>query len=275
MTRNKYIILIIIAVFLFLIGFFITGGIVSSILQIEKLNITAKENGVEITVVHISDLHYPKNGVELDQVLKESRELNPDLIFLTGDIIDSITVESEIQELDGFLNELSQIAKTYAVHGNHESINENLFYYNTLLSSNNIVLINNSFEQVKIKGKHIGIVGLSDSGKFINENILGLNTVSANMPLFLLAHRPEYWHDYLSHERLSPLLTFSGHAHGGQFRLFGKGIYSPNQGFFPKYYDGLYEHEGKYMIVSRGLGNSIMNFRLYNKFHIPFIKIKI
>lgn len=275
MTRNKYIIIIIISVFLFALGFFLTGGIISSVLEVERINITKKQDGAEITILHISDLHYPKNGVKLNQIIEEATTLNPDLIFMTGDIIDSTTTEEEIRDLDEFFNQLSQNTRTYAIHGNHETLNPNLFYYNTLLSSYNIILLNNSFELLTINEKHIAIVGLSDSGEFADSNIPSLNTINPGIPLILLAHRPEYWHDYLTHQRLKPLITFSGHAHGGQFKFFGKGIFSPNQGLFPKYYDGLYEFKNSYMVVSRGLGNSVMSLRLYNSFHLPFITIKI
>ena len=104
------------------------------------------------------------------------------------------------------------------------------------------------------KGKSLTIVGISDNGRYDTNETQGLSL--AHEPIILLAHRPEYWKEYIGGSR-PPLLTLSGHAHGGQFKLFGIGIYSPNQGFFPKYYDGLYACGDKYMAVSRGLGNSI------------------
>ncbi|HHU42943.1 MAG: metallophosphoesterase [Bacillota bacterium] len=273
---QKYIIIIILFIIFFLLGFFIIGGLISSALEIEKIKFYKKENqNVLIRILHISDMHYPKNGVPLNEIIHQAKALRPDLIFLTGDIIDSLTTHDEIQELDTFFNELGNTARCYAVYGNHESINSNLLYYNTLLSSNNIILINDCFEQVTINEKNIVIAGLGDSREFSHENIKDLNTISPDAVLFLLAHRPEYWQDYLSYSGVKPLMTFSGHAHGGQFRFFGKGLYSPNQGFFPKYDSGLYKDDENSMIVSRGLGNSMMNLRLYNRFHMPFVEIKI
>lgn len=65
---------------------------------------------------------------------------------------------------------------------------------------------------------------------------------------------------------ITTLFTLSGHAHGGQFILpFLGGIYSPGQGLFPKYYRGMYEENGKKLIVSRGLGNSRFPLRLFNR----------
>ncbi len=67
----------------------------------------------------------------------------------------------------------------------------------------------------------------------------------------LLSHHPEYYPQYI--KKLPIDLTLSGHAHGGQWRFFGQGIFSPGQGFFPKYTSGFYENR---LIVSRGLGDS-------------------
>ena len=78
----------------------------------------------------------------------------------------------------------------------------------------------------------------------------------------LLAHRPEYFDVYAGNVDL----VLSGHAHGGQFRIpFVGGLVAPGQGFFPEYYEGSYIKEDTEMIVSRGIGNSIIPFRINNK----------
>jgi predicted MPP superfamily phosphohydrolase len=72
----------------------------------------------------------------------------------------------------------------------------------------------------------------------------------------LLSHHPEYWilrEPMLRDRKID--LVLSGHAHGGQWHFWGRGIYSPGQGLLPKYTSGI--HQGPYgsMIVSRGLSN--------------------
>ncbi|MBQ3816071.1 MAG: metallophosphoesterase, partial [Clostridia bacterium] len=63
------------------------------------------------------------------------------------------------------------------------------------------------------------------------------------MPGFhiLLCHHPEYWEPLVHGRRIE--LTVSGHAHGGQWRIFGRGVYAPGQGLFPRYTSGLYRSE--------------------------------
>ena len=70
-------------------------------------------------------------------------------------------------------------------------------------------------------------------------------------------------------------LVLTGHAHGGQFRLpLIGGLIAPNQGLFPKYNDGLYSEGNTNMIVSRGLGNSIIPFRFNNRPEVVLIELK-
>ncbi len=87
----------------------------------------------------------------------------------------------------------------------------------------------------------------------------------------LLSHRPELFETYLD----SGIdLVFSGHAHGGQFRLpFIGGLVAPNQGLFPKYDSGLYTDGGTSMVVSRGIGNSIIPFRFHNCPEIVLVEL--
>ena len=86
----------------------------------------------------------------------------------------------------------------------------------------------------------------------------------------LLCHHPEYWPRYL---RALPIeLTLSGHAHGGQIRLFGQGLYAPGQGLLPKYTSGVYENR---LVVSRGLSNNVMVPRLFNPTELVYLDLEV
>ena len=86
----------------------------------------------------------------------------------------------------------------------------------------------------------------------------------------LLCHHPEYWPRYL---RALPIeLTFSGHAHGGQIRLFDRGLYAPGQGLLPTYTSGLYEDR---LLVSRGLSNNVIIPRLFNPTELVYLDLEV
>ncbi len=88
----------------------------------------------------------------------------------------------------------------------------------------------------------------------------------------LLSHRPELFDTYADHNMD---LILSGHAHGGQFRLpFIGGLVAPNQGLFPKYDAGIYTEDNTSMLVSRGVGNSILTFRINNPPEVILIELQ-
>ena len=89
--------------------------------------------------------------------------------------------------------------------------------------------------------------------------------------IILLSHRPELFESYVS---CNIDLVLSGHAHGGQFRLpFIGGLIAPDQGIFPKYDAGLFTNGSTNMIVSRGLGNSIIPIRFNNRPEVIVIEL--
>ena len=87
----------------------------------------------------------------------------------------------------------------------------------------------------------------------------------------LLSHRPEYMDTYVDS---GADLVFSGHAHGGQFRLpWLGGVIAPNQGLFPTYDGGMYEQDGTAMVVNRGIGNSIVPLRVNNRPEVVLVTL--
>jgi predicted MPP superfamily phosphohydrolase len=88
----------------------------------------------------------------------------------------------------------------------------------------------------------------------------------------LLSHRPDFFDLY---KKSNIDVIFSGHSHGGQFRIPGiGGLLSPDQGFFPKYDGGRYAEDGSVMYVSRGLGNSLFPIRIFNRPEIIAVTLK-
>ena len=117
-------------------------------------------------------------------------------------------------------------------------------------------------------GVSIDMIGLSEKTSVREMQQL----ISPNTCSILLAHRPERISDYA---QTGADLVLSGHAHGGQVRLFGQGLFSPDQGILPHYTSGVYPCKGTKLYVSRGAGNhSFLPPRIFNRPEIDLITLK-
>jgi predicted MPP superfamily phosphohydrolase len=243
-------------------------------INIKMSNLPKELNGLKIA--HISDVHLPKNASNIDNIVKKVKQQNPDIIVITGDVID-VSADLETCRLDKLCKGLSEITKTYAVTGNHELSNRSIKKWTNILTDNNVKVIDNKIELYTKNNKSIAIAGLSDGNEYTSLNMKDINNAK-DLPMILLAHRPELFVSSYSSElnSVKPNIIFSGHAHGGQFRIpiINKGVIAPDQGFFPKYTSGLYTNNNVKMIVSRGLGNSIIPIRINNRPHLPIIELE-
>lgn len=238
--------------------------------KISSPRIPASFSGFRIA--QISDLHNAKFGKNNDKLLKELSESEPDVIVITGDLVDSRRTNIDVSLK--FIEEALKIAPVYYVTGNHES---RISQYDELkngLEAIGAITLDDKAEKLERGGKEITIVGLSDPSFTIKRDTFGEIpamtssklknlTLDDNNYKILLSHRPELFETYA---KCDIDLAFCGHAHGGQFRLpFIGGLFAPNQGFFPKYDSGVYTDETTSMIVSRGIGNSIVPIRFNNR----------
>lgn len=237
-------------------------------IKIRVRNLPSKLVGFKIA--HISDVHLRKNEKNIDTIIKKIKQENVDIILITGDIIDKRAV-IENSGLNKLSKELSQIAPTFAVTGNHEFWNGSVEKWKKILEENNVEVMDDKV--VVYEG--IAIAGLSDNSHYKPDELEGIEDIE-DMPMILLAHRPELIEDYIStSNKIIPHIIFCGHAHGGQFRIpiLNKGIVAPGQGMFPKYTSGLYKFDKNAMIVSRGIGNSIIPVRIHNRPHLPIVEL--
>lgn len=283
--KNKIfrLILIILITSLILWIYWTNTTILTDYFIIESEKIPESFDGIKIA--HISDLHNKNWKGKLSILLMNEK---PDYIFLTGDMIDSRKTDVEVT-LD-FLEKIKDLAPIYYVNGNHEgrlyingNFKDNKDKYSELkneMEKLGVTVLENKSVDLKINNESIHLIGLNDpifKWKFMKPE---LDYLSKNLsPLtdedsfqILLAHRPDYF-EFYSEKNLD--LIFSGHAHGGQFRFpFIGGIAAPGQGFFPKYTKGLYEMKNSKMIVSPGLGNSIIPIRFNNNPELYIITLK-
>jgi predicted MPP superfamily phosphohydrolase len=227
-------------------------------------------NGLKI--VNISDLHNKKFHGKLTNKIKR---INPDIIFITGDLIDRR--KTNVAMAVKFVKEIVTIAPVYYVSGNHEQLSGNYKELKNELNNLHVIIMDNFYTKINIEGSEIGLLGIADPAINQNEKTYpienneayirnALQELTHNLKTefnVLLSHRPEHFEIY---KRFNIDLVFSGHAHGGQIRIpFLKGILSPNQGFFPKYSEGMHREGVTSMVVSRGLGNSLFPFRIFNR----------
>ena len=175
-----------------------------------------------------------------------------------------------------------QIAPVYYVTGNHEASLSNYSEFQMNLVALGVGVLENQAVQLEQDGERITLIGLSDPNFTIRGDMFGevpamvatklenlLDTESGYN--ILLSHRPELFETYVN---CGVDLVFSGHAHGGQFRLpFVGRLIAPNQGLFPQYDAGLYADGNTNMVVSRGIGNSIIPFRFNNRPEIVLVEL--
>lgn len=230
-------------------------------------------------IVQISDLHNKDFGSDF---IDKIAELKPDIIVVTGDIIDSYSTKLSVAT--EFVQNICKIAPVYYITGNHESrLPEEYASLRALMEETGVSVLDGKAAVLEKNGGEICLAGVDDPAFFgtylLGENeiqfkeiLSSLKTQAGGRVSVLLSHRPEHFDLYFEH---GFDLVFSGHAHGGQIRLpFIGGVFAPGQGLFPKYTSGVYESGKTSMIVSRGLGNSLFPFRVGNRPEIVVCELK-
>ncbi len=230
-------------------------------------------------ILQISDLHNKKFGDNQETLIQKVRSINPNIIAITGDLIDSKSYDPEVSmEL---IRELVKKYPVYFVTGNHEKWSGK---YNDLekeLKQHHVTVLRNEHVSIQIGGQDIHILGIDDpefvTGNRDEGNVVKDEIIKAKFEMqpdtynVLLSHRPEFLTEYAD-EQID--LVLSGHAHGGQIRLpFIGGLVAPNQGVLPTYTAGLYEKQNTSMVVSRGLGNSIIPQRIFNRPELVVVQL--
>ena len=231
-------------------------------------------------IAHVSDLHNTQIGENNEELLSMLRETKPDVIAITGDLIDSRRTDTAVAL--HFAKEAVSIAPCFYVTGNHEARLDDYAAFRNELTACGVVVLENECFEIERGGETITLLGVDDPS-FETDYLNGdadevmqnkLSTLTSNEPAFrvLLSHRPELFDQYVNYDIN---LVLSGHAHGGQVRLpFVGGVIAPNQGLFPKYDGGQYTRKNTTMIVSRGIGNSLFPFRVNNRPEVILVDLK-
>ncbi|PGS02577.1 metallophosphoesterase [Bacillus pseudomycoides] len=257
----------------------------NNLISVSKISITSSKipsNFKGFKIVQLSDLHSKKFGENQEVLIEKVKSLNPDIIAITGDLIDSKRYDAEAS-----LKVVKELVKHYPVYfvtGNHELWSGRYDSLEKELKRYNVTVLRNEHERIQKEGQEICLLGIDDPAftaknndeneemsTVKNEIVKAKNEVDQDEYKVLLSHRPELLQVY-AEQQIDLVLT--GHAHGGQVRLpFIGGLVVPNQGILPKYTAGSYKEQGTSMIVSRGLGNSIIPQRIFNRPEIVVVQL--
>lgn len=231
-------------------------------------------------IAQVSDLHNEEFEEGNENLIELLSQTEPDIIVLTGDLIDSRHTDIEIAL--NFARQAIKLAPVYYVSGNHEARVREYEDLKMGLAEAGVTVLENQKVRITREDESITLMGIDDPS-FREDYLFGDSESIARQALenlqnesdgytVLLSHRPELFDLYAETEID---LVFSGHAHGGQFRLpFVGGLVAPNQGFFPVYDSGLFTEESTTMIVSRGVGNSIIPIRFNNRPEIVLVTLR-
>ncbi len=230
-------------------------------------------------IVHISDLHNKKFGESQRRLLNKIEKANPDIIVITGDLIDRRRYNLEIAM--EFINGAIKIAPIYYVPGNHEAWSGKYEHIRENLNMAGVNVLEDTSLNLQKGDEAISIIGVRDPDFLTSSYMQGTEVSSLEETLkeyskedsfkILLSHRPELINLY---SKYNLNLVFTGHAHGGQFRIpFVGGLVAPDQGFFPKYTSGCAKEGDTSMYISRGLGNSIVPIRIFNRPEIVLVTL--
>ncbi|WP_130868640.1 metallophosphoesterase [Intestinimonas massiliensis (ex Afouda et al. 2020)] len=261
------------------------GGIAAGLLVWAGLDsgLTVREYTVEsekidstVRLVLLTDLHCCDYGEGQQKLLHVVEAQNPDLVLLSGDMVDDDPRLPEEKALTA-VEALAERWPVYYVTGNHEFWSGRVEEIKEALRQRGAVVLEGESRLVTAAGQTIQICGVDDPnvGERAWRSQMETVTAALKQDVFsvLLTHRPERVTDYTGR---GFDLVLAGHAHGGQWRLPGliNGLIAPNQGLFPRYAGGTYDLEGTTLIVSRGLARESTRVpRFFNPPEVVVIEV--
>ena len=213
-------------------------------------------------IVVLTDLHGKQFGTDNVRLLEAVQAAKPDLIAVCGDLADE---HSGVDFVPALMRGLVAIAPTYYVSGNHEWAAGLMPALRQIFQQMGVTYLRNTAVTVERGGDTIVLAGIDDPNGYADQETpqqLAQEVYAKYGDPFwlLLAHRNNNFNGYYC--RLGADLTFSGHAHGGIWRLpFTDGLVDTTLTLFPSFTSGFYHCtdencEGAMVFVNRGLGNS-------------------
>ncbi len=249
-------------------------------LKVVNYKIKTDRISSSVKIALVADLHCCLYGENQSELIDAIDKYKPDAVLFGGDIFDDYYINNNSHIL---INNIAQKYKTYYVSGNHEWWSEKMYEHFEYLENAGVTILRGDSDYLTVRDNTIVISGVDDpevnvydsSHKTYEEQLkIIADEINSEYYNILLAHRPENARQYFNYDFD---LVLSGHAHGGQGRIpfILNGFYAPNQGFFPELAGGIYDFDGKKMIVSRGLSKENTELpRIFNRPELVFVSIK-
>ncbi len=282
--KRKKKLITVLSVFAFLlVSFLIYSHFENTVIEVTEYTVKSERlpssfDGYKI--VQVSDLHSADFGNAHNGLISKIKACKPDIIVVTGDLCSS-DKQKDIDSAVLFMKKAINVAPVYYITGNHEAELDKYLMLVTRIGELGVTVLNNEEVTVTLGGESIKLLGVCDPSfqggigeierSTMRENLDRL-APSEDVYTVLLSHRSEMLSIYSEYNMD---LVFSGHAHGGQIRIpFIGGLYTPNQGFFPKYTSGVHEMNGTTLVISRGIGSSLFPFRINNNPELVCVTLK-
>lgn len=246
-------------------------------------------NDFPLTIAAIADPHVGEPYMpvrRLEEIVSVTNALQPDLILLLGDFMAGhrfITRPVSMKECANAFRGLKAPLGTYAILGNHDWWEDSEAQRNRRgpviarreLEAVGIPVLENDGLRLTKDGRPFWLLGLGDQLAFLGSPLQGIHDLEGTLakltddaPAIMMAHEPDIFP--LVPERVA--LTLSGHTHGGQVRVFGYSPMVPSS-YGNRYAYGHVEENGRHLIVSGGLGTSIMPVRFGVPPEIVFVAL--
>ncbi len=248
---------------------FENNTIVSEEIPVEVAALPEAFDGFRIVL--LADLQGKSFGRDNRWLLEAVRAAEPDLIAICGDLVDR---QEELDRIPALAQSLAQIAPAYYVTGNHEWAADVVPELTQILQDAGVSVLANAYLRLELDGETIVLAGVHDpNGPYDmlqpEELAAQIDRSGSDMPVVMLTHRNDRIDQWSA---LSVDLVLAGHGHGGVIRLPGVGgLLGTDRTLFPDYTAGLYRQSDTQMVVSRGLGNSGVPFRLFNRPDLPVV----
>lgn len=224
-------------------------------------------------IVQLSDLHGAEFGEDGMELVEKVKELEPDIIALTGDFV---TDEGDLAAVEKLAGRLTELCPVYFVSGNHEFGSGLAIEVRNILERAGVKYLSNEYLTISRGEDEVLLGGVEDPLAYADmlspdELAQKMNDAAPDDFKILLGHR-NYW--MTEYPELPVDLIFCGHAHGGLVRIPGVGgLIGTDRRLFPDFDAGEYNNGRYTLIVSRGLGNSVPIPRVFNRPEIVCVEL--